>query len=437
MSTTLTMHPEGRTNARTIISNFASLASVETKKFWALVKEENKSKNWSITPIKIEFRDGKIVENSKDVEKLVSLMDSWIEKEIQEADVEKLKADEEIVRTIYEWFSGSRKQLTKPLDDLKKNFTTLERQIKEQIEKIKQKQLELQEEEFKRREKVLREYINYSKHQQDELNEINIDIQSLMSDFIARKRKTQVLTEKGELKKAVKQEIDLKVKEILEPIFKERQKQKAKEQDLKRVALDLEGISTNSLFIDELNSSLSRLKKLRDMSDNLYPNAKDEAMAQIEAKIEIAEANIKRLEEKAKQDEEKKADEEILKEAKEITKPALKESIESLEEKLSKLRELRKKAKLAETIHKIDEIGIEIKNDLMRLKAIKLEQEQEKKTDAKNRQTTEYVPKWKIPLEEIEVIASITIEARDEKEAKEKAVEIFKKQLEFIELERI
>lgn len=428
-----TMRPEGRTELHTsiIISNFASLANIEPEKFWALIKEQNKVKRWSVAPVKIEFRDGQIIENSKEVGKLINLLDDWIEKELNESDLNKLKQDEEITRTIYEWFSGSRKQLTKPLDNLKKNFTSLEKRIKEDIDRLKQKQLELQEEEFKRREKVLRDYL---KDKLDEIykeHQIRID-EKIFEDFIRVQRKNKILTEKGNLTSSVKKKADEKIEEVLKPVLEEREKRKLKEQDLKKLAFDLENINTNALFVDELKEAVSRLKKFRDMATNLYPNATDEALAQIQAKIEIAEVNIQKLEVEDRRNKDKEADEKLLKEVQEIANPAAKETVESLEAKLAKLRELRSRAKLAETIHKIDETGIEIKEDLLRLKAIKLEVKQESEI-VETLKTNRY----KIPLDEIEVICSMEIEAESEEKAKAKAVDLFRKQIEFIELERV
>jgi hypothetical protein len=45
--------------------------------------------------------------------------------------------------------------------------------------------------------------------------------------------------------------------------------------------------------------------------------------------------------------------------------------------------------------------------------------------------------KFKLPLEELEVIASIEIEAENEDEAKEKILKMFKEQLELITLIKI
>jgi len=384
-------------NTQEIITNFSSLANYkDPAKFWELIKEQNKAKKWSITPVKIEFKDGQIVENSEDVKKLVGLMKNWAENELKVADINTLEKDTEIVREIYSWFSGSRKQTTKTFDEIKRNFTAVENEIKNIGLAFKERKEELLEEEYTKRALAISTNLKYELEQVKLEYGIELDIK-LFSDFIAQKRKTKVFTEKGQLTKKIKDEIKAKVNEILEPILKEREAQKLKEQDLQKLTLDLQDINVNTLFIEELESAKGRLEQLLNTAEMRYPNAAQEAEAQLRANIRLVEANIARLKAEAEKEALKKAEEERKK----------------------------KEAKKEE----------EIKQRAEQLQ--KMQQQEPKVESAKNAQTTEYIQKWKIPLEEIEVISEIEFEAKSEEEAKEKAVEMFKQQLEFIELIKI
>jgi hypothetical protein len=374
-----------------IITQFSELVKIDSaEKFWELIKQENKEKKWSVTPVKIEFRDGKIIENSEQVKKLVELMQNWAENELKIDDVGTIDKDTTIVRTVFEWFSGSRKQVTKGFDEIKKNFTTIETDIKNIGLAFKQRKEELLEKEYQNREAAILAELKMELHSIKE--EYGVEISAnLFSDFIAQKRKTKVLTDTGKLTKKIRDEIKAKVREILEPILKEREAQRLKEQDLQKLTLDLQDININALFIDELENSKTKLQQLLNTAEMRYPNAVQEAESQIKANIRLVEANIARL--KAEQEKE------VLKKAEEERKAA----------------ELKKQEEIKARAEAIQEAQM---------------QQKEKMQEAKK-------TKYKIPLEEIEVIAAVEFEAESEEEAKQKAIEMFKQQLDMIELNKI
>ena len=380
-------------NTQEIITNFSSLTNYkDPAKFWELIKEQNKQKKWSITPVKIEFKDGQIVENSEDVAKLVALMGEWAKRELEDADLDTLKKDLDITRTIYVWFSGSRKQVTGSFDAVKKSFIEVENRIKAIGEAFKKKEEELLEEEYKRREAAIKRELTAELNSVVEEHGIELNI-NLFSDFIAQKRKTKVLTEKGALTKKIKDEIKAKVKEILEPILKEREAQKLKEQDLQKLTLDLQDINVNALFIEELEKAKERLKQLLNTAEFRYPNAVQEAEAQLRANIRLVEANIARLKAEEEKEALRKAEEERKKE-----EAKKEEEIKQRAEAIQKMQQAEVKEETPKEIKKI---------------------------------------KWKIPLEEIKVIAAIEFEAKSEEEAKEKIIEMFKQQLQMIELIKV
>ena len=179
-------------NTREIISKIGALANYkDPEKFWEDIKAQNKEKKWSITPVKIEFKNGQIVENSEDVAKLVALMEEWAKRELEVADLDTLKKDLDITRTIYSWFSGSRKQVTGSFDAVKKSFIEVENRIKAIGEALKKREDDLLEEEYKKREAAilaeLKTELNFVKEEYGiELNE------NLFRAYFKRKRSSKI-----------------------------------------------------------------------------------------------------------------------------------------------------------------------------------------------------------------------------------------------------
>jgi len=403
-------------NNKEIITQFGSLVNYkDPAEFWEAIKTQNKAKKWTITPVKIEFKDGQIVENSGQVKQLVELMQSWANDLITNAkDVDELEKATEIVREVYVWFSGSRKQLTKPLDEMKKNFTSLENEIKQIGITFKEKKETLLEEEYKQ--KALALYTRIQRYLEEIKKEHNVTIEvSLFKDFVERKKKTNIFTSKKELTKKIDDEIKAKINEILEPILKEREAQKLKEQDLQKLTLDLQDINTNALFVEELEAAKEKLTQLLNTVDMRYPNAVNEAGAQLNANIRLVEANIKRLQAEAEKEALRKAEEE--RKAAEAKKQ---EEIKKRAEEIQKAQQEVANAENAQTTE--DSSKMEHTTTKYIIPPLK---------------ETEHTSKYKIPLREIEVIAAVEIKAASEDEAKEKAIEMFKQQLQFIELERV
>jgi hypothetical protein len=115
-----------------IVAKLSELVKIDSAdKFLEIIKQENKAKKWTISPVKIELKNGGIVENSEEIKRLVSIMQNWAENEFETNDVNVLDKDMDLVRTIYTWFNGSRKQVTNGFDIVKKNFTSLENDIKQ------------------------------------------------------------------------------------------------------------------------------------------------------------------------------------------------------------------------------------------------------------------------------------------------------------------
>jgi hypothetical protein len=372
-------------NAREVITEFAELVKVkDPAKFWELIVKENKEKKYSLLPIKVEMKDGEITSNAEQVKILVDLVEKWAYNLSVSDNLDEINKGIKTLREIYVWINGSRKQVTRKFDEVKKQFTDVENDVKKLGELLKNRIDELKEQEYKKNEELLKQYFTEEIDRIKKEHNIDLDI-SIFEDFIQNKRKNKITTKKGLLTAEIKRQIDEKVEQVLEPILKEKETQKLKEQDLQKLALDLKDVNIYSLFLDELEQAKGRLEFLLDVAETAYPNATVEAKMQLKGLLKIAEANIAKV--KAEQE-------------KEILQEQVKKE---QEEKNKKEQELKEKARKIQ-----EKMGV---------------------VKSKN--------KFKLPLEELEVIASVEVEAENEDEAKEKILKMFKEQLELIDLIKI
>ncbi len=421
---------------RNIIENFALIANINKDKFFSQIKNENKAKKWVTTPIKINFENGIIIENSAEVEKLIVGLEKWAKNEVDldnlDGYLEILKKDEEVARTIEQWFKGSRQQLTKPLDNLKKNFTVLEKRVSEVVKIIKNKQLELQEEEFKKRAGILEEFIVGEilsvKDKQDIVLELHF-----FDDFIDAKRVTKILTPANKLSKKVRDDFLKKLNDIVTPILKEREHQKLIDDDLRKLTIDISE-----------EDSVDKLELILETFSMRYSNLDDSSMGLVRARIELVTANIKINERKKIEAIEAKENEKILIEVRKYMDVyKWSNNIGELSGAIVELRKLRTESNNADTIKKIDDIRVSTDAKIVNLKAIEIQQVQQKQEPIENKvreqeeQKEKVLYKYKIDVSDIEALASIEFDAVDEADAKKQLLDMFEMQLFIIDLKLV
>jgi len=430
-----------------IIESFALVANINKEEFFSQIKEENKLKKWVTTPIKINFENGSIVENSAEVEKLVLGLEQWAKNETTldnlDGYLDILKNDEDVARTIEQWFKGSRQQLTKPLDELKKNFTTLEKRVSEVVKVIKNKQLELQEEEFKKRAEILEEFIiSEISSVKDEQN-ITLELH-LFDDFIDAKRVTKILTSAGKLSKKVQDDFSKKLNDIVMPILREREQQKLVDNDMQKLTLDISG-----------ENDINKLELMLETFSMRYPNLSEREMGLIKTSIELITAQ-KKLNKKKEIEYKKEAENESIlarvREFMDVYKWS--NDISELENARSGLRELRIASNNADTIKKIDDIGKNTKEKINKIKSLEIQQVQQQQTvqeEPKFDDVNVYekeeqyheepkakaLNKYKIDVSDIEALASIEFDAVNEDGAKKQLLNMFEMQLSIIDLELV
>ncbi len=411
-----------------IITPLAKVAGVNKEEFFALIKGQNKAKSWSVSPIRIEFENGQISHNAQQVKGIVENIKNWAKDELEKANLQTLKDDEAVLREIHTWLRGSRTQLTKPLDELKKEFTTIEKELSEVVQSFKQKQDELQLFVFKQRQEILESAILEEQKFVKEKYDIDIDLLSLMQDWVMRKRKTQ-------MKKAVSSQITEFAEKIIKPILEERELRERKEQQMQSLNLDFGDIDCQN----RPEEAISTLERLLEQVEVKYPDIVDTAKMNIQANISIAQNALEKQEREAREQEVQDREEIIADRVEAIYATATKEkNIEELENLLAELRKLRAEAETKDTLSLIEGRGVIIKEKINRLnkacvvkEATTTQAEDTEQTVRKNRTV------WSIDLSDLEVLATMTVEADTEKEAKKAFLEQFKGLLDFIELQEI
>ncbi|HIP20775.1 MAG TPA: hypothetical protein EYG70_06600 [Sulfurimonas sp.] len=211
--------------------------NLSSKELLATLTEENKNKSWSLSPISVSVdKKGLISTNAKELRIIVEEARMWAEEGGR--DTQEIKDKKEVITVLRDWFKGTRLEVTKPLDNAKKELISNENILSDIVKDLARKEDELNEALYKEREDALTLYIQ---EQLQEHQDMDISI-SIFSDFVQRKRKTNILTSKSlELTKKVKDDFSRILDDVIRPIIEEQRKKALLLSDLERLALDMQG----------------------------------------------------------------------------------------------------------------------------------------------------------------------------------------------------
>ncbi len=412
---------------KTELKKLAEFANADPAKFWETIKAENKSKKWTLVPAKIEVRGADIIDNSAELAKIADEIEKKTKGWQNKASLEELETAKDNFRTLIDWLKGSRTQVTNPLTNISKKFTPIEKKLEGVRDEIVAEIKRLNQTIFLKREKLLRDYIveklNKIKQEQD------VELKSsLFDDFIYKRRENEGTTNKAitSLSSKVKKEIDALIQQHIEPILKEREAQRLKEQDISKLTLDMQNIDVS----EDPEGAIEALERLKANVEIAYPNAVDYALTQINANIQIAKNAIEAK--KAKEEAEKtKAAEDTLIE--ELNKLGNSEELEELEADRKKLKDMWLAYKGQNTLQAlIEQKGQEVSKKIANIKASLFAKDvAEPKEDTKAKPKTK---KFAIDLFDLQVLSEMEFEASDEAEAKVKITEAFKDILEIAKL---
>ncbi len=415
--------------ANSFIVPLANTAGVEADKFYDLLKKEGKEGVYSVVPFQIEFKNGEIVHNAEKVNEIAEMANKWSDLVIKKGSLEGTEKAIDVVNTVGKWIMFTRKNITASLDSVKKELMKPEKALTEAKDKLKKGLDTLNELEYQKTENALKDYLLEVQEELKENEDIELDLIAMFDDFLARKRKTQALTDKGLIKKAIKDEVATKLNEVVSKIIEERAIKAEQDRQMQSFTVDIGKIDCQ----EAPQYALKQLATLENELDIKYPAIKDVALMQIGANRQIAQGVIDRLDKEAKEKE--LADVELIAiaEVEELKKTADKtDNIEELESILSNIRSIRETVKLKNTVDTINAIGIELSNRIATLKS-KLVQEQTKpKEEPKEPAKEEVKTKWKIDRESVDALLATVVEADTEEEAQKLWLEDITGQAEYM-----
>ncbi len=334
-----------RFNMKKAILELGKLSGIVPLELMENLRKQNKKKEWDITPIQIEVKGSKIVENSKQIKSIVELMDKHTKDVCRNAlDIEEVENTKENISTILAWFKGSRIQLTKPLDDMKKNFTSLEKDMGGLINDLKDKEDAIREKDYQIAEKSIR----------NELAELidgaSVDVSiEVFEDFVENKRKLKGMmpNDKNKLSAASLKSISEQFNLIAQPLMDAKELEAKKTQQSKAFDLYIGGVTLIG-SAEHLEANLVSLGQLSQQIDELYPDIKEECHRRIANSKTTIEGNMRA----SKIEDEKKAnqthDQVLWKQVEALDKES--DDVNILKATLDTLREIRLQLIDAQTI---------------------------------------------------------------------------------------
>ena len=412
-----------------------------------VITDQNKLDKKTLNPIHIHITGAEVTDNADELEKAVELMESDIAEVITNAlSLSEVSDTKKNLASIITFLVDSRKEITAPLDKIKGKFTPLESRMKKLIDDLKKKEDEIKEQDYQLAEKTIRAEFKVLIDNLDGEFTLNAEV---FNDFISAKRKIKGMlpNAKGNLSAASLKQIKEQFDMIVAPLVEAKRIDDMRASEQTRLAKDLSDIETSGT-VEVLNLSMKKLQEALEAVDMYYPNIADNARLQIESNMRIIEANIRAENANAEKMKQVSNDDLIMQEFYFLDFAS--NDIDSLQATLSSARELRSKLILAENIKKIDAIGSDAKEKLIRLKAEKLVPKAEPVEDPVIYPTqkeaerdhpiltgdtsTPGTTKFTVSIDDLEVLAGITVEAESEDEAKKIFVGHFMAHLDMINL---
>jgi len=271
-------------------------------------------------------------------------------------------------------FLDFRKSFTSPLDGIKREFTSREKEIETQRNRLIDRKDEMLEVVYQIAEEVIKEELN---RLQKDSGDIAPDM-SVFDSFVSvqRKIKGMLPNDKGVLGKASLEKIEKEFEKHVAPIREAKKLEELKATEQKQFEMYLENLNVSSNNISELEAVVINLTKMKDTIPDFYPNIIDQCVRTLDNKIGLAKGNINTLkaleaqqkaedvvkEVEARVEEIRDADDDVISMLNSIESGLLIISGDKseLEAQLTKMREAFKSIKYVETQTKAKELAAKI-----------------------------------------------------------------------------
>lgn len=358
---------------------FAGTVGIEESKFVEELKRQRENNEYLLNPIKIEVKGTGIIDNSSIIKDGVSLMrkraDEVIKNELDVGNVELVVKEFE---EIHKWLQGTRTSVTSDFDNMKKKFTSNEKQLKEEIiGDLKSHILKMKEKQFKVAETNIKRELQKLIDENSDLG-IGLDV---FESFIADKRKNAGMLPTEKTKKTTSSALKIindEFEKIAKPIREAQALNKRKDLQSKMFEQSIDAIDVDN----NIEDGIEALLKLEAIIDSTFPDIADACKRSIKNKIEKADANIEAMKAKAERDKaiaERDADDihdkPFMEQVSAISNGINSDDNDVLDEKLTKLRVIHEQVKSDKHKSQIVELGHSINGLIYKAQAKEIKDE--------------------------------------------------------------
>ena len=415
---------------QTAIARVSDIIGIDKSDFMSNLEKWNKTKVYPVSLIDIKISADGVTDNAEQIAEIVSLFTTWSDDIIKNAlDAESVTDAKKMIMEFKKYLSETRKLQTNPLKEVAGHYTPLEAKLDEASKALTTKFEAINEVEYQNRERAIREHFE-SRIKADGLTEI-VGMDAFI-DFIANKRKTNIFTAKGALTKGIKDAIDEALRVVVAPIQEAKALEEKKALQSKQFESYLDGIPSDG-SVDLLEASKITLTKLRGSVEELYPDVVEACYRSIDNKISRCDSNIKAVQAIAEADAIKNADGQFMDIAYAEIKIASQNmtlGIEDLKILANELREIYPKLTFAENQEKVKSLGASLTQRITALELEEITPVVETPPTHRVIETDTYL----VSIHDIEVLASMEIDAESEEEAKKELVRRFEAHLSMIDL---
>jgi len=417
---------------QSVISTIGNIVGLEKTEVVDKLIEWNKSKIYPVNPIAISFEGGGVKDNAEEIADLITKIENYKDEVVKNSlDAESVAEAKKMIAEFGKFLIETRKAVTNPLKEIAGHYAKHEAKFKEMNEGLTQKIDEINEKEYKNRERAIREYFE-SRLKSDALAEVvSMDA---FKDFIEAKRKTNIFTSTGKLTKGIRDAVSEAIRVVAEPILeaKELEDRKAlqsKQFDSYMVNFTVDG-DTNAL-----EANINQLAKFKESVLDLYPDIVGHCIKSVDNKIALMEGNIRANKAIKEKEAVQNADGELLEIYEEIKEQSSNMTLgkEVLIEMANKLREIYPKLTFSENQENVKTLGTSISARIAELDAKEIEAEiQTVPEEVIQSDSEESI--YLVSINDIEVLANMEIKSVSEEEAKKELVRRFEAHLSMIRL---
>jgi len=391
------------------------------------IMEWNKAKVYPYSPISIEVTKEGVVDNSEKVGEFVSMIEEYSNDVDKNAlSKEEVTEAKKIIFELHKFLSETRKIQTAPLNKVVGNYTKHEKVLLGLSQKMSDKLDKMKEKEYQITENVIKEYFIFTFEENGVYDILNLE---MFKDFIENKRKTKIFTKTG-LTKAFKDSVNEVVRLAYAPIKEAKELQALQVFQSKTFERHLEKIEVIG-DSEKLEANINSLIRMKEDVSELYPDVEDSCNRSIDNKIASCRANIRANTAIYEKEAIENVDIKIMERVEEIDDAIGTDcvDIEIMRENIIELQSILAKVKFGSNQTIISNFISSLVQRIDTLQVQEIFETEDKKADEPNELNT-----YTLDEDELSSFMSLSIQAMNQKEAKEIVLQRLKQHLQFYDL---